>query len=86
MAKITAYIPEPTQDYDVNNQRQILEAFNTIKNQLNFGFQKDLKDELETFNWFLIGTGIRISTKGNTTPVITGQQLTVALNSVTVTV
>jgi hypothetical protein len=56
MAKITAYIPEPTQDYDVNNQRQILEAFNTIKNQLNFGFQKDLKDELETFNWFLIGT------------------------------
>ncbi len=86
MAKITAYIPEPTQDYDVNNQRQILEAFNTIKNQLNFGFQKDLKDELETFNWFLIGTGTRISTKGNTIPVITGQQLTVALNSVTVTV
>jgi hypothetical protein len=86
MAKITAYIPEPTQDYDVNNQRQILEAFNTIKNQLNFGFQKDLKDELETFNWFLIGTGTRISTKGNTTPVIIGQQLTVALNSVTVTV
>ena len=86
MAKITAYIPEPTQNYDVNNQRQILEAFNTIKNQLNFGFQKDLKDELETFNWFLIGTGTRISTKGNTTPVIIGQQLTVALNSVTVTV
>jgi hypothetical protein len=86
MAKITAYIPEPTQDYDVNNQRQILEAFNTIKNQLNFGFQKDLKDELETFNWFLIGTGTRISTKGNTTPVITGQQLNTSLNSVTVTV
>ena len=86
MAKITAYIPEPTQNYDVNNQRQILEAFNTIKNQLNFGFQKDLKDELETFNWFLIGTGIRNTTKGNTTPVITGQQLTVALNSVAVTV
>ena len=86
MAKITAYIPEPTQDYDVNNQRQILEAINTLKDQLNFGFQKDLKDELETFNWFLIGTGTRISTKGNTTPVITGQQLTVALNSVTVTV
>ena len=86
MAKITAYIPEPTQNYDVNNQRQILEAFNTIKNQLNFGFQKDLKDELEIFNWFLIGTGTRISTKGNTTPVITGQQLTVALDSVTVTV
>lgn len=53
MAKITAYVPEPTQNYDVNNQRQILEAINTLKDQLNFSFQKDLKDELETFSWFL---------------------------------
>jgi hypothetical protein len=53
MAKITAYIPEATQNYDVNNQRQILEAINTLKDQLNFGFQKDLKDELEAFSWFL---------------------------------
>ena len=53
MAKITAYIPEPTQEYTVDNQRQILEAINTIKNQLNFGFQKDLKDELEAFSWFI---------------------------------
>ena len=53
MAKITAYIPEPTQTYDVSNQRQILEAVNTIKDQLNFSFQKDLKDELEAFSWFI---------------------------------
>jgi len=53
MAKITAYIPEPTDTYDVNNQRQILESINTIKDQLNFGFQKDLKDELEAFSWFI---------------------------------
>ena len=53
MAKITAYIPEPTQEYNVDNQRQILESVNTIKNQLNFGFQKDLKDEMEAFTWFL---------------------------------
>ena len=53
MAKITAYVPEPTQEYSVDNQRQILELVTTIKNQLNFGFQKDLKDELETFSWFL---------------------------------
>ena len=53
MAKIPAYVPEPTQEYSVDNQRQILESVNTIKNQLNFGFQKDLKDELETFSWFL---------------------------------
>jgi hypothetical protein len=37
----------------VDNQRQILEAVTTIKNQLNFGFQKDLKDELEAFSWFI---------------------------------
>ena len=86
MAKITAYIPEPTPEYDVNNQRQILESISTLKNQLNFSFQKEIKDEIETFSWFLIGTGTRISIKGNTTPVITGQQLTVALDSVTVTV
>ena len=53
MAKITAYIPEPEAEYSVDNQRQILEAVNTIKNQLNFGFQKDLKDELEAFSWFI---------------------------------
>jgi hypothetical protein len=53
MAKITAYVPEPTQEYNADNQRQILEAVNTIKNQLNFGFQKDLKDELEAFSWFI---------------------------------
>ena len=53
MAKITAYIPEPKAEYSVDNQRQILEAVNTIKNQLNFGFQKDLKDELEAFSWFI---------------------------------
>jgi len=53
MAKITAYIPEPKDQYDSSNQRQILEALNTIKDQLNFSFQKDLKDELEAFSWFL---------------------------------
>ena len=53
MAKITAYVPEPSEQYSAENQRQILEAINTIKNQLNFSFQKDLKDELEAFSWFI---------------------------------
>ena len=26
MAKVTAYIPEPKQEYEVENQRQILES------------------------------------------------------------
>ncbi len=43
MAKITNYIPEPKEDYDVDNQRQIMESLNTMKQQLNFSFQQDLK-------------------------------------------
>ena len=27
MAKVVAYIPEPKQEYDVENQRQILESY-----------------------------------------------------------
>ena len=53
MAKITAYIPEPKPDYEVENQRQILQAMDTIKNELNFSFQKDLKEEQDTYNWFI---------------------------------
>jgi hypothetical protein len=53
MAKITAYIPEPKPDYEVENQRQILQAVDTIKNELNFSFQRDLKEEQDTYNYFL---------------------------------
>jgi hypothetical protein len=53
MAKITTYIPEPSEQYSVENQRQVLQALETLKNQLNFSYQKELKDELETFSWFL---------------------------------
>ena len=53
MAKITAYIPEPKQQYEVDNQRQILESVSTLKDQLNFSFQNDLKEEQDTYNYFL---------------------------------
>jgi len=53
MAKIAAYIPEPKQEYDVENQRQILESVATLKDQLNFSFQNDLKEEQDTYNYFL---------------------------------
>ena len=52
MAKISSYIPEPKQEYDVENQRQILQAIDTIKNELNFSFQDDLKKETERFTWY----------------------------------
>ena len=54
MAKITVYIPEPKEEYDVSNQRQVLEALDTVKNQLNFSFQQDLKNEQDAFNYFLL--------------------------------
>jgi len=57
MAKITAYIPEPKPDYEVENQRQILQAIDTIKNELNFSFQDDLKKETERFTWFSMRSG-----------------------------
>tara|TARA_R110002072_G_scaffold172554_1_gene326671 strand:- start:411 stop:575 length:165 start_codon:yes stop_codon:yes gene_type:complete len=53
MAKIAVSIPEPKQEYDVSNQRQILEALDTLKNQLNFSFQNDLKQEQDAYNYFL---------------------------------
>jgi len=53
MAKLTNYIPEPKQEYDVENQRQIIESMTTMKQQLNFSFQEDLKNEQDVFNYFL---------------------------------
>ena len=53
MAKLSNYIPEPRQEYDVENQRQIIESMTTMKQQLNFSFQQDLKNEQDTFNYFL---------------------------------
>ena len=53
MAKLTNYIPQPKQEYDVENQRQIIESMTTMKQQLNFSFQEDLKNEQDAFNYFL---------------------------------
>ena len=52
MAKITIYIPEPTSEYRIDNQQQVLQALETLKNQLNFSFQEELRQELQRFDWF----------------------------------
>jgi|TARA_R110000803_G_scaffold147915_1_gene213371 hypothetical protein len=52
MAKITNYIPEPTPEYDPNNQQQVLQSLETMKNQLNFTFQEELKQEVERVGWY----------------------------------
>jgi hypothetical protein len=57
MAKINLYIPEPREPYTVDNFRQINQVLETLQNQLNTTFQEDLNEELQAFNWFLIGNG-----------------------------
>jgi len=53
MAKINVYIPEPQPEYSPSGARQINQALETIENQLNTSFQQDLKNEQDTFNFFL---------------------------------
>jgi len=57
MAKINLYIPEPPQDYSVEALRQINQTLETLQNQLNTSYQNDMFEELQTFNWFLFGSG-----------------------------
>ena len=88
MAKITTYIPEPSQQYSPDNQRQILQSLETLKDQLNFSFQEDLREEMGTYNWFLIGTGVRRIIKTNISDgaIVSGQSMASNLGSVTVTI
>jgi hypothetical protein len=52
MAKINLYIPEPPQEYTVESLRQINQALGTLKDQLNFSFQEELKQEVERNVWY----------------------------------
>ena len=58
MAKITAVFPDVIMDQQtgVDNHRQLVEALDTQKNQLNFGYQEDIKQELQRFAWFMSGS------------------------------
>jgi hypothetical protein len=57
MAKINLYIPEPPQDYTVDSLRQINQALETLKDQLNFSFQEELKQEIERSVWYSMRFG-----------------------------
>ena len=52
MAKIVIRIPEPKEEYDVSNQKQINIAIALITEQLNSTFLDELKQETERFTWF----------------------------------
>jgi hypothetical protein len=75
MAKITAYIPEPAPVFTPDNQRQIIQALTTIKDQLNTSYQQDLRNEQLAFTQFLYGTpgsGCSSGTDSNPTVIIPG--------------
>lgn len=55
MAKINVKIPEPKQEYDTSNQKQINRSITTIIEQLNSTFLDELKQEQERFSWFIGG-------------------------------
>ena len=53
MAKINVRIPEPKEEYDVSNQKQINRAVALVVEQLNSTFLNELKQETERFTWFI---------------------------------
>ena len=52
MAKIVVRLPEPKEEYDVSNQKQINRAITLITEQLNSTFLNELKQETERYTWF----------------------------------
>ena len=53
MARIDIQIPEPTPIYDQENQRQVAQSLQTLKDKLNTSYQQEFKNEQEAFNYFL---------------------------------
>ena len=52
MTKIVVRLPEPKQDYDVSNQKQINRAIASIVEQLNSTYLQELKEDSERYAWF----------------------------------
>jgi hypothetical protein len=86
MAKIDFYVPEPKPEYNIDVQRQIIQAIDTLKSQLNTSYNEEVREELQTLSWFLIGTGRKshVVPVNNFTASITGMQLAITVASVTV--
>tara|TARA_Y100000389_G_scaffold37275_1_gene31581 strand:- start:102 stop:266 length:165 start_codon:yes stop_codon:yes gene_type:complete len=53
MARVDIVIPEPTPVYTEDNQRQVAQSLQTLKDKLNTSYQQELKNEQDTFNWFI---------------------------------
>ena len=55
MEKINIRLPEPKEEYDVSNQKQINRALTIMKDQLNSTFLDEVKQEQERVSWFIGG-------------------------------
>ena len=55
MAKIDFYVPEPSDVYNKDTQRQIIQAIDTLKTQLNTSFLEEQVQETQRFTWFNSG-------------------------------
>ena len=53
MAKIVIKIPEPKEEYDFSNQKQISKALSGIVEQLNSTFLQQQKEDQERFTWYM---------------------------------
>ena len=52
MAKVVVRLPEPKEEYDFSNQKQINRAMGLVVEQLNSTFLNELKQDQERFAWF----------------------------------
>jgi hypothetical protein len=52
MAKVDFQIPEPSPVYSKEVQRQIIQAIDTLKTQLNTSFLEEQIQETQRFTWF----------------------------------
>ena len=52
MAKVVVRLPEPKEEYDFSNQKQINRAISLVVEQLNSTFLNELKQDQERFSWF----------------------------------
>ena len=53
MARVDIVIPEPTPVYTEENQRQVAQSLQTLKDKLNTSYQEEIKNEQNTFNYFM---------------------------------
>ena len=53
MAKIVIKIPEPKEENDFSNQKQISKALSGIVEQLNSTFLQQQKEDQERVTWYL---------------------------------